>query len=171
MIHLVRTIMGATERAVALIVLVVFTPVLTLAALVTWFLSRRSPFVCHLRIGQHGVPFWMLKLRTMWISEPPCTRESGLIECIKAEPWPGLKKENDPRIPNRFARFCRRYSIDELPQLVHVVSGRMSVVGPRPLTESELRSQYGVLAKEVLSLRPGITGLWQVLGRGRLSYP
>jgi lipopolysaccharide/colanic/teichoic acid biosynthesis glycosyltransferase len=81
------------------------------------------------------------------------------------------KPADDPRVTSRFARICRRFSIDELPQLMHVVSGTMALVGPRPLTREELDRHYGTDAPEVLSVRPGLTGLWQVLGRSRLTYP
>ena len=66
--------------------------------------------------------------------------------------------------------MCRRFSLDELPQLAHVVAGQMSLVGPRPITRVELAKHYGSSADEVMSLLPGMTGLWQVLGRDRLSY-
>ena len=68
------------------------------------------------------------------------------------------------------ALFCRRFSLDELPQLIHVLSGRMRLVGPRPITHEEWNEHYGPLAVEVLSVSPGMTGLWQVVGRNRLTY-
>ncbi len=83
---------------------------------------------------------------------------------------PASKSNNDPRVVSRFAAICRRYSLDEIPQLFHVARGQMSFVGPRPITREELDRYYGPHAAEVLQLRPGITGLWQVLGRNRLSY-
>jgi lipopolysaccharide/colanic/teichoic acid biosynthesis glycosyltransferase len=83
---------------------------------------------------------------------------------------PGLKRKEDERVTSPFAAWCRRYSLDELPQLVHIIRGEMSFVGPRPITRSELDVYYGSYAPEVLSLRPGLTGLWQVMGRNRLTY-
>ena len=83
---------------------------------------------------------------------------------------PDLKSPDDPRVASSFARFCRRHSIDELPQLWHVVSGEMSLVGPRPVTEGELHRYYGAHASEVLQVKPGLAGLWQVSGRNRLTY-
>jgi exopolysaccharide production protein ExoY len=80
------------------------------------------------------------------------------------------KSEKDSRVTSRFAAFCRRYSIDELPQLYQVVTGQMSLIGPRPLTKLELDLYYGRNAAELLTRRPGISGLWQVSGRSRLSY-
>jgi lipopolysaccharide/colanic/teichoic acid biosynthesis glycosyltransferase len=76
----------------------------------------------------------------------------------------------DPRVNHRFSSFCRKHSIDELPQLFHVALGQMSLVGPRPITRKELDQYYGSRADEVLRLRPGLTGLWQVSGRNVLSY-
>ena len=77
---------------------------------------------------------------------------------------------HDPRVTSRFARWCRRHSLDELPQLFHVVRGEMSFVGPRPITRAELDYYYGAVAPEVLSARPGLAGLWQVRGRNHLTY-
>jgi lipopolysaccharide/colanic/teichoic acid biosynthesis glycosyltransferase len=80
------------------------------------------------------------------------------------------KSIDDPRVTSRFAAVCRRYSIDELPQLWQVFRGEMALVGPRPLTRSELDDHYGADAAELLRRKPGLTGLWQVKGRSRLTY-
>jgi lipopolysaccharide/colanic/teichoic acid biosynthesis glycosyltransferase len=108
------------------------------------------------------------QLRTMWGGE----RRSGAgwIEYIDDDRGPELKSAEDSRVSCRFARFCRRHSIDELPQLWHVISGEMSLVGPRPITERELRRHYGAHAAEVLQVKPGLAGLWQISGRNRLTY-
>ena len=71
---------------------------------------------------------------------------------------------------SRFAAFLRKFSIDELPQLLHVLRGDMSLVGPRPLTRAELAKYYGEYATEIIQIQPGLTGLWQIRGRNRLSY-
>lgn len=81
-----------------------------------------------------------------------------------------LKSFRDPRVRNAFAAFCRHFSIDELPQLWQVVVGDMALVGPRPLTYFELELHYGPYAAEVLTRKPGVSGLWQVRGRSQLSY-
>lgn len=91
-------------------------------------------------------------------------------DCLNEEPLEGTKPFADPRVTSRFARLCRRHSIDELPQLVHVISGKMALVGPRPLTRRELDRYYGEDAAEMVCARPGMTGLWQVMGRSRLTY-
>jgi lipopolysaccharide/colanic/teichoic acid biosynthesis glycosyltransferase len=110
----------------------------------------------------------MLKLRTMWGEES--RRGGGWIEHIDDDRGPELKSVADSRVSCRFARFCRRHSLDELPQLWHVISGEMSLVGPRPITERELRRYYGSHASEILQVKPGLAGLWQVSGRNRLTY-
>jgi lipopolysaccharide/colanic/teichoic acid biosynthesis glycosyltransferase len=141
---------------------------LLVTALAILILSRGSPLVAHLRLGRYGTPFRTLKFRTMWPAER-CGRLT-LLECIGDVAGPNLKSADDPRVTSAFARFCRRFSIDELPQLANVVRGDMSLVGPRPLTAAELREHYSSAIDEVLSVKPGITGLWQVMGRSRLTY-
>ena len=132
-------------------------------------LSGRSPLIAHRRLGLNGEPFWILKLRTMW-DKPRRQTAPGWIEYLSDTDVPVIKCAPDPRVTNRMAAFCRRYSVDELPQLLQVVSGRMCLVGPRPLTSRELDAYYGADCSEVLSVRPGLTGLWQVMGRNRLTY-
>jgi exopolysaccharide production protein ExoY len=156
------------ERLAALLLLVLALPALALAALLLWTLSGRSPLIAHRRVGWQGADLWMLKLRTMW-GAGDTSRE--WIERISDEVGPRLKAVADPRVRSRFARFCRRHSIDELPQLWHVVTGEMSLVGPRPMTARELRRHYGSDTNEILSVKPGLAGLWQVSGRNRLTYP
>lgn len=140
------------------------------SALVIRFLSRRSPFVAHLRVGRNGAPLWVWKLRTMWEPSAPLDKERGWVEWVVAEPNQAQKHRDDVRVVSRFARFCRRHSIDELPQFWHVLRGDMSLVGPRPLTQTELSKYYGRGADEILSVRPGITGLWQTQGRSNLDW-
>jgi lipopolysaccharide/colanic/teichoic acid biosynthesis glycosyltransferase len=161
-------VMGWGERLGAMLLLVLLSPILCLTGLFIFALSRRTPLVAHHRLGQSGRPFWTLKFRTMW---PAASRsETRLVERIVEEPGTEIKEQSDPRVTSRIARFCRRSSIDELPQLINVAAGTMSLVGPRPLTRDEFRKHYGADAPEVLSVKPGITGLWQVAGRSRLTY-
>ena len=163
-------ILRLAERAAAGLALVCATPVLLTSAVVIRGLSSQTPFVAHRRVGQHGRGFWMLKLRTMWGSDRIADGGCLDLEYVDGSSVPVHKCEPDPRVTSRFAAMLRKYSIDELPQLVHVASGTMSLVGPRPLTRAELDAYYGRDALEVVSGRPGITGLWQVVGRNRLSY-
>jgi exopolysaccharide production protein ExoY len=144
-------------------------PALGAVALLVFVLSRQSPFIAHRRVGQNGVEFWMLKVRTMWDRTSP-TPAGRWVEHLADTDVPALKSATDPRITSRFAVFCRRFSVDELPQLVHVVTGQMRLVGPRPITPAEWNTYYGDSAAPVLSVAPGITGLWQIKGRNRLTY-
>lgn len=162
---------GLAERAAALICLVAASPLIAISILAVSTLSRRSPFVAHRRVGKNGRVFWMLKLRTMWNGNAPNSRERGWIERIASEPAEDSKNPADPRIANPLAAFFRRHSVDELPQLWHVVRGEMSLVGPRPLTWTELARYYGPHTSELLSVKPGLTGFWQVQGRSEIKFP
>lgn len=165
---LTRTIAGA-ERVFAFLALVALFPVLVAAAAIVWLLSGKAPLVAHERVGRFGRPFWMLKFRTMWNAARRGDTH-GLVEKLRDPPVPDGKSAADPRVTSRVGRFFRKYSIDELPQLWHVITGEMSLVGPRPITQAEWDRYYGASAAEVLELRPGISGLWQIRGRNRLTY-
>jgi exopolysaccharide production protein ExoY len=165
-----RRLPDALERAAGCLLLVAASPVIVTAAVVISVLSRRSPFVAHLRVGRNSEPFWTLKLRTMW-DRPAGGSGEGWVERVVAEPDADGKDAGDPRVTSRFAAFCRRHSIDEFPQFWHVARGQMSLVGPRPLTRTEVLRYYGPHAAELLSRKPGLTGLWQVRGRSEIKFP
>jgi lipopolysaccharide/colanic/teichoic acid biosynthesis glycosyltransferase len=158
------------ERLAALVLLLFLLPGLALAALAIVLSSRRSPLIAHPRVGRGGREIRLLKLRTMWDCAASGRRRAWFVEHLPEQPVPELKSRRDPRIPNAFAAACRKYSIDELPQLWHVARGELSLVGPRPVTSSELAEHYGPEAEEVLGVTPGLTGLWQIKGRDSLSY-
>ena len=164
-------LLNICERLASAVLLLATCPLLGGAAVVIALLSRRSPLIAHRRVGWHGEPLWMLKLRTMW-EDAGTPRSSGFtwIEYVNDERGPELKNSADRRVTSSFARFCRRHSIDELPQLWHVINGQMSLVGPRPMTQLELNRYYGPVAQEILQVKPGLAGLWQVSGRNRLTY-
>ena len=159
------------ERAAGAAFLIAASPAIAASAIAISMLSRRSPFIAHRRVGEGGESLWVWKLRTMWTREEPGARERGWVECIVAEPEGGVKNPLDERVTSRFAKFLRRHSIDELPQLWHVAHGKMSLVGPRPLTHSELFRYYGDRAGELLSVKPGLTGIWQTRGRSAVGFP
>jgi exopolysaccharide production protein ExoY len=166
----VPALLTFAERAAALAGAVTISPFMAGVLAAVRLLSGRTPLIAHKRAGLNGETFWMLKVRTMWDKSTPAAR-APWIERLDDPPVPLDKREPDPRVSSRFARLLRRYSIDEIPQLLHVVSGRMSLVGPRPMTVDELDDYYGPGASaEVLSVKPGLTGLWQIKGRNRLSY-
>ena len=122
------------------------------------------------RIGRNGNEIPVLKFRTMEVNA-----ETKLAALLVADPALGdefkaaVKLRDDPRVTGS-GRWLRRTSLDELPQLINVCVGDMSLVGPRPVLQSELEDFYGEYAAEVISHRPGMTGLWQVSGRSLLSY-
>ncbi len=159
-----------SERIAALAVLVALSPFLLMVAIFTALLSRTSPLIAHRRLGLGGSPLWVLKFRTMWRRGAQPAARFALVEYIVDDTGPRTKIARDHRICSRFARFCRRHSIDELPQLLHVVRGEMSLVGPRPITNAEWDLHYRAHAAEVLDVKPGLSGLWQIGGRSHLTY-
>jgi exopolysaccharide production protein ExoY len=161
------------ERLVCGVALALLSPVWITLAIAITLLSGQSPLIAVLRSGRLGRPLWLFKFRTMWSGSRRALSRFRMVEHVEYivdEEGPTQKESSDLRVTSGFARFCRRFSLDEIPQLLHVVAGEMSLVGPRPLTTSELREHYGDDAAEVLSVRPGITGLWQVSGRNSLTY-
>ena len=163
-------VLSALERLAALFILLALSPFLLIVGIATACLSRTSPLIAHRRLGLGGSPLWVLKFRTMWRRGARPAGHFALVEYIVDESGPLEKGVRDQRISSRFAHFCRRHSIDELPQLIQVVRGEMSLVGPRPITDSEWRLHYRRHAAEVLEVKPGLSGLWQIQGRSRLSY-
>src|SRR5882724_11566214 len=137
----VWNVIDPLERVVSLIVLILLTPVMLATGMAIVALSGRTPLVAHWRIGQCGAPFWTLKFRSMCSGRS--RRRLTPIEYIVDDSGPECKSSADPRVTSRFARFCRRVSIDELPQFINILRGEMSLVAPRPVTESELKKYYG----------------------------
>ena len=158
------------ERITAGLLLLLSLPFLLFAGSVVSVLSRRSPLILHKRVGFGGRSIWVLKLRTMWDQSE--RHRWWFVERVYPSKTDCAipKLFPDPRVRNAFAAFCRRFSIDELPQLWQVVVGDMALVGPRPLTCFELELHYGRYAAEVLTRKPGVSGLWQVRGRSQLTY-
>jgi exopolysaccharide biosynthesis polyprenyl glycosylphosphotransferase len=160
---------AAAKRACDVLVaglgLLVLAPLLLAVALAVK-LSSRGPVVFRQeRIGLRGRPFTLLKFRTMVVGADQML--DGLRERNEAD-GPLFKLRSDPRVTG-VGRFLRRYSIDELPQLVNVLKGEMSLVGPRPPLAAEV-ALYEEWQLDRLEVRPGITGLWQVSGRSELSF-
>lgn len=161
------------KRCIDIAAIVAFAPVILLVVLVVAALVKLSSegpvFYSHRRIGKHGVFFSMWKFRTM------CVDSAGLLEkYLEQNPdarteWNKTHKlRNDPRV-TRIGSLLRRYSLDELPQLWNVLTGQMSLVGPRPIVAAEVE-KYGNCFDCYRSVVPGLTGVWQVSGRSELSY-
>jgi lipopolysaccharide/colanic/teichoic acid biosynthesis glycosyltransferase len=155
----------ALDAVVASAVLAVLAPLLFLVSLVIKVESTGPALISQRRVGKDLRPFSMYKLRSMrvWADEPSVAPE----DLVRWRQHP-CKLRTDPRV-TRFGRFLRRTSIDELPQLVNVIRGEMSLVGPRPLVIGEVLNDPLRQAAR-LRVRPGMTGLWQVSGRSLMSY-
>jgi lipopolysaccharide/colanic/teichoic acid biosynthesis glycosyltransferase len=104
------------------------------------------------------------------VADTPAVRRIRIVEYLQDPDVPFTKSPEDPRVTHPLGRWMRRYSLDELPQILQVVTGHLALAGPRPLTAKELDSHYGQASGEVLSVKPGITGMWQVGGRSKLTY-
>jgi exopolysaccharide biosynthesis polyprenyl glycosylphosphotransferase len=160
-----RAVKGIFDRCAALLGLLLISPVLVAVATVIWCGDRGNPFFCQNRVGRDGREFRIVKFRTMVRDAE--ARKAELLERNESD---GVlfKIVDDPRI-TPIGRWLRRYSIDELPQLINVVRGEMSLVGPRPPLPSEV-DQYSADMRRRLLVKPGMTGLWQVSGRSSLSW-
>jgi exopolysaccharide production protein ExoY len=160
----------AVDLTLSLLVAVVLAPIALFTALAIWLESPGSPVLFRQkRVGRRNREFWMLKFRTMHPDAEAVLYADGelleqFIVCDHKIP-----AHLDPRI-TRIGRFLRRYSLDEIPQLLNVMAGEMSLVGPRPVERSQL-SQYQDRKPYYLAVRPGLTGLWQVGGRSRVKFP
>lgn len=123
----------------------------------------------HERVGQHGKKFKCYKLRSMVVNSAEVLQHLLETDPIAQAEWEkDFKLKNDPRI-TKIGHFIRKTSLDELPQLWNVLKGEMSLVGPRPIVEAELE-RYGQYVNDYLSVKPGLTGLWQISGRNDISY-
>lgn len=164
-----RIIKRAGDIFFALIVLLLGFPLFLLIAVMVKVTSNGSVFYSQRRIGRGYKGFGCLKFRTMRKGADQILRQ--LLErdpLLREEFERDFKLKQDPRI-TPLGRFLRRTSLDELPQLLNILKGQMSVVGPRPIVWDELE-RYGRQMDVVLSVRPGLTGLWQVSGRNNLPY-
>lgn len=158
------------DIAFSLGALLFFSPLLLLLSLLIKSSSKGPLLFSQERVGLHGKPFRLYKLRTMVpdaeerLSTLLATSPSHLNE------WKSCYKlKEDPRITS-IGKFLRATSLDELPQFWNVLKGEMSIVGPRPVTARELQEEYGRYAAKLLQVRPGLTGPWQLSGRSNVSY-
>jgi exopolysaccharide biosynthesis polyprenyl glycosylphosphotransferase len=175
-----KLVKRAIDVVVSAIVLLCLLPVLALLAIVVKVDSRGPVLYRHRRIGMRGKEIDVLKFRTMRSEACRGERYGGenaekMFEDLlsntrrRDEFEATYKLKEDPRV-TRVGRTLRRLSLDELPQLINVLRGDLSLVGPRAVTLDEL-ARYGDAVDALLGIRPGVTGYWQVNGRSRLSYP
>lgn len=169
----------AIDCAVAVAALAILSPVMLATVLAIRLESPGPVFFRQARVGRDGRRFYLLKFRSMHVNGDDSAHRQFVTEMISGNgnghhgngSGNGKavhKLANDPRI-TRVGRFIRRYSIDELPQLINVLQGDMSLVGPRPPIPYEVE-EYTTWHRKRLSIRPGVTGLWQTMGRSRRTY-
>lgn len=164
---------GSVKRAfdvvAASVLLFCALPAMFFIAVIMFSTDRGPVFFAHERIGHKGRRFRCLKFRSMVVdSQEALTRHLEMFPHAKAE-WEATQKlRNDPRV-TKIGRFLRETSLDELPQLINVIRGDMSLVGPRPIVHAEMARYAGDIVAYAAT-RPGITGLWQVSGRSDIDY-
>lgn len=158
------------DIAFSLLMLTLLMPLFLLLVLAIRLTSRGRAIYPHERVGRGGKVFKCYKFRTMYKDS-----DSRLNTILSTHPdlqkeWTrSFKLKKDPRV-TLIGRLLRKTSLDELPQFWNVLKGDLSIVGPRPVIKEEVELYFGVKAYKILSIRPGITGLWQVSGRSDLSY-
>ena len=164
MYRIVKRILSILCSVISIIVL---SPLFIIISLVVKISSKGSVFFIHERIGFQGKKFKLIKFRTM------VDNAEDMIASFNPEQkkeWEeNFKLKDDPRI-TKIGKFLRKTSLDELPQLINILKGDMSFVGPRPVVEDEL-SWYGDNKEKLLSVKPGLTGWWAVNGRSDVPYP
>jgi len=158
----------SAKRALDLMLVVLSLPLWSLAlaaiALSIWISAPGKPVLFrHRRTGKHGRRFYMYKFRTMVPNAEELKAKYAHLNELK---WPDFKITNDPRV-TPIGRLLRKTSMDELPQLINVLRGDMSLVGPRPTSYSS--ENYKLWQTERFDVVPGMTGLWQILGRGAVD--
>jgi exopolysaccharide production protein ExoY len=163
-----RLVIRVLDIIIAVVALLFIFPLIAVVVIV--LATERGPILfAHRRIGLGGRSFPCLKFRSMVVDA-----EERLACLLRNNPqardeWlRDHKLRNDPRV-TRFGQFLRRSSIDELPQLLNVLLGQMSIVGPRPIVHAEL-PRYGRRISSYYAVKPGITGIWQVSGRNDVEY-
>jgi len=145
--------------------LLVFSPVLIALAVAIRMTTSGPAFFKQRRLGRGGVEFWCYKFRTMVVNAEQMLESDPRLRERFHETY---KIKDDPRT-TRLGAWLRKTSLDELPQLLNVLAGNMSLIGPRPIVSPE-RSKYGECADKLLCVKPGLGGYWQVYGRSDTTY-
>ncbi|WP_346867041.1 sugar transferase [Clostridium sp. UBA1353] len=150
----------------SLLGLILLSPIFLILSIVVKADSPGPIFFAHKRLGYNGDLIRIYKFRTMVINAEELL--NNLSPEQKEEFAKNFKLENDPRI-TKVGNFLRKSSLDELPQLLNILKGELSIVGPRPIVEKELKN-YGIYGEKLLSVKPGLTGNWQANGRSDTTY-
>jgi lipopolysaccharide/colanic/teichoic acid biosynthesis glycosyltransferase len=154
------------DICVSVAMLIVLLPVFVFIAVLVKLDSKGSVFFSHNRIGHKGKIIRVYKFRSM-VSDS-ADMFARFTPAQKAEFEQNFKLEHDPRV-TRVGGFLRKTSLDELPQLINIIKGDISFVGPRPVVEYEIY-KYGDKAEKLVSVKPGLTGFWQINGRSCITY-
>ncbi len=157
------------ESILAILALLATSPLLLIIALAILINDGFPIFFRQRRLGLNGKPFRIFKFRTMHKDAEALLKKDLLLYEKYIRNDYKLLAEEDPRV-TKVGKFLRRWSLDELPQFINVIRGEMHLVGPRPIVQDEIE-RYGEDAGTFLSVKPGITGLWQVVGRSDIGYP
>lgn len=151
----------------SLLFLIIFSPVYLILALIVKCSDGGTVFFKHKRIGKDGKEIYLPKFRSM---KPNAENIEDMLSRKELEAYyKEYKLDNDPRI-TKIGKFLRKTSLDELPNVWSILKGDMSVIGPRPLMESELKEKYGEDADKLVSVKPGMIGWWAVNGRSNCTY-
>gem|GEM_PF-1136557 len=161
--HFKLYIKNGIEKVFAVLLIIVSFPVLLLFGLLVYLTSKGPILFKQERVGLHGRKFYQYKLRSMLVDAEELKEQYAHLN---EQSGPVFKIKNDPRLTS-IGRFMRKYSIDELPQLFNILLGPMTLIGPRPPVPSEVK-EYKDIHHRRLSMKPGITGLWQVSGRNTI---
>ena len=163
-----RLVKHVFDQTVALLLLLLLSPLLLVLISMVRMDGGRA-FYGHKRVGANGLPFQCLKFRSMVVNADQILNALLKEDANARQEWAETQKlRDDPRV-TRIGRFLRKTSLDELPQLINVVRGEMSLVGPRPIVDAEV-VRYGSDIDYYFGTRPGMTGLWQISGRSNASY-
>lgn len=165
-----RAVKRAFDLTAGTLMLLLVCPLLFLIAAALVFDSRGQVFFFQERLGQRGRTFTCIKFRTMYPGNDALLKEHLAADSGACREWATYNKLRgyDPRV-TRVGRLLRKFSLDELPQLMNVILGQMSLVGPRPYLPRE-KEQMGHMLNDILVAKPGLTGLWQVSGRNGIHF-
>lgn len=161
-----KVVKRITDIIGGIIGLILLSPVFLILAICIKIDSKGPVIFAHKRIGKNGKEFNMYKFRSMYKNAEEMIENFN--EEQKIEWQENFKLENDPRI-TKVGKFLRKTSLDELPQIVNIIKGDLSIIGPRPIVDEELK-KYGDNKEKFLSITPGLTGYWQANGRSNTSY-
>lgn len=154
----------------AIVGLIIFSPIFLLISILYMTGDNKGPvFFKQIRMGKNGKEFYIYKFRSMIVNAEEKLRSNEVLYKKYIDNNYKLEPSEDPRI-TKVGQFLRKTSLDELPQFLNVLKGDMSLVGPRPVVQEEL-VEYGERKDEFLSVKPGLTGYWQVSGRSDIGYP